>query len=232
MIRYDFYVSGRVAMYTGSYYAWGFLLGHATEVTLKAALAHLGVTNPKLVNGHDIGKLFDAARQGGMFTATKVSPDLIAYVDDILWSRYPRQLEEARHDQAAQGRNFAFSLGTLSAFDDLLLQLDDELAEAVGRREISVGFRGACSVESTSGRLFFHANYPALDRLGVYTEWVRANLQGREGALQVLERGADELARHAPVGTWTSRPATTTPALDFKYPRAELIDGGVSLSFT
>lgn len=229
MIRQDFYISGRVAMYTGSLYAWGFLLGHAIEATLKAALAHLGTTERRLLNCHDLPRLFEAVRTRGLFCNTRVSTDFIDYVDDFFWCRYPSQLEEVESDRTAKERNFAFSVGTLAAFDDLFLQLDDELASAVGRHEVSVGFRSACAVESTTGRHFFHANYPALDRLRAYTELVRANATGREQALAVLERGSDELSRCPQVGFWSARPKTANPALDFVYPRPLSIDGGFKL---
>ena len=72
----------------------------------------------------------------------------------------------AKH--AKKNRIYAFTIDMLHCYDDFILQLDDKISESISDEQSSIGFRCCRNLQSINGRIFFHCNDHAFQRINKY----------------------------------------------------------------
>lgn len=234
MLRLDYYLSGRVLMFSSCLKGAGLMLGYAIESHFKSALSlvdtELSPGDEKLQkHSHNLPALLNACRQLGFFDEIKVSPELIEFADDHLNQRYPSQQRRKQGKAHQMGRVMSFGVNDILAYDDLICQLDDELYRFTGNPLCSIGVRAALSADSTSGRMFFHSNAPAVSRLEKYANIVKEIRPDRTELIAELDKGEEGLWTYEGFGVsigpgWRELSASNH-AENFKYNKAiEWID--------
>lgn len=228
--RKEYYQAGRVLMFTGGLSSAGIILGYAAELSLKAALIEAGFPKlPKKKNilyGHAIKRLFDECQKRGIFQGVQVSKDFLKYIEDWLNRRYPIQQQALSARLSAENLAESFDWAYLDAYDDFLLQLDDDIASQTNDAwRVSVGVRSAVEAETFTGAAFFHCNTAAYLRAGNYLNVLAKHDPGNRICIDMLRNFQQRL--------WKSRGIQNTlaalrksvsmsdhPASLFVYPQA------------
>lgn len=167
-LRYNYYVAGRALFFSGNSTEVGmYNLGHCIELTLKQALLEI-VKLGKMRNSHETDKLFALAQKEGLFGDVEVSDDLIQYIQDFFWSRYPSQIQEQTEKMYDEGRGRGFSPTMILYYDDYILQLDQSMRKKFDNLEMSIAVKASQQIDSKDGRVFFHSNIPAISKLDEY----------------------------------------------------------------
>ena len=163
--RYEYYVAGRTLWFNNQMEMGAMMLAYSVEAHMKQVLSQQKKPPRKLLYGHDILGLFEKSTELNLFTDLEVSNDLLRYAQDNFHRRYPSQTRETIQDAMSRGHCLAMDPCLIFAYDDLILQLDESVYRYSGTVKASIAARGATLVDCFDGRLFFHCNYPAIDRL-------------------------------------------------------------------
>lgn len=141
-------------------------LGYAIELSLKQILGHRGVTK-NLLFGHNISELLVQAFGALAGSSIRCSEDFSRFVETGLNSRYPSQLRTALKHQKANETIHFISLDHLHAYDDLMLQINDVIADEIAK-DHCIGRSAIGELHSTAGRAFFHCNDHAHERFAKF----------------------------------------------------------------
>jgi len=223
LLRTDYYNSGCLLLLSSCLHGAGIMLGYAIELSCKAALYEAGVKGGSIVYSHDLNDLFSGCLARGYFKSVLVSADFLEYAHDRLHQRYPSQQAEVLKRANQQGRIVHIGVQDLEVYDDLLIQMDDELAACTNDDFVSVGVRNAASADTYAARAFFHCNGPAILRLQRYTDIIKRLRPQNTDAITELEKGEDHLWNFGFMLQYVARNPSadlnTHPAASFTYPK-------------
>lgn len=230
ILRVDYYNSGRLLLLSSCVTGAGIMLGYAIELSCKAAFHELGVKG-SITRSHDLNKLLSVCRESGIFNSVKVSDEFMDYANDRLHQRYPSQQAEALIRASIKNRFFMHvRIEDLEIYDDLLIQMDDELIEYTKDEFISVGVRNAANAYSFAARGFFHCNGPATLRLRKYIEIIKRLRPDNKEAIGELEKGEDYFWHFKLMPKFVKRNLSfdlnTHPAEAFQYPAWQDMENG------
>lgn len=221
-LRQAYYLAGRCLLINQLFPMAGINLGYCIELSLKFVLAFHGHPKKELKK-HHVDRYYDMVIGRGYLPALNVSADFLGFVTERLNARYPSIINEqvARHETEA--RAYVFTIDMLHCYDDLILQLDDAIYRAVGDPRISMGFRSCRDLTHVRGRIFFHCNDHAFERIPQYRALLTSNRDEGDAFEQVdllLSRPEDlwnfkALIAYRPWGPKTG----WKPAAEFEFPK-------------
>ena len=167
-LRQEYYIAGRTLLINRLFGSAGINFGYAIELSLKFLLVFKGET--KGLMNHDIEKYYDRAIQNNYIASLNISTDFLRFTNERLNARYPSTIQHNLNEHKKESRGYVFSIDMLHCYDDFILQLDDAITEAVGDPRSSIGFRCCRDLLSAKGRIFFHCNDHAFQRIEIYIE--------------------------------------------------------------
>jgi hypothetical protein len=227
-LRTEYYVAGRTLHISGNYKMSGIMLGYAIETSLKHALCETGFTNTVILHKHDILLLMETCITRNILANVKVTKDFLTYVNDYFMPRYPSLLEKVVENTKVDDRFLLRSIDFLPYYDDLMIQIDDEIATYSGDKKCTIGVRALSKILEFSGRAFFHCNYPACLRLDKYRTVIES-LQPEKDLLTEMNKGIDHLWDCNLMYQHTHRNTTITadwhPSSKFEYPKWQTLNG-------
>ncbi len=243
-LRLEYYSAGRTIWFNDNMETAAILLGYAVELTLKQILVASGNDgDERLMNSHNILALYAKADESTLKGAFPVTQDLLHFVTDRLHHRYPRQVEQSVAKAQKRGHAICLALNVISAYDDLIIGLDEWLRENYENENTSLGVMAAHFVNRVTGRAVFHCNSAALNISQKYNALITSEYENAEK--EMTEQGLTpdtiqynlnnqkqrlETWANAPDGLWVASHLSTvfgsnffeTPqemlASDFKYP--------------
>lgn len=243
-LRLEYYSAGRTIWFNDNMETAAILLGYAVELTIKQILVASGNDDDeKLMKSHNILTLFAKADETTLKGAVPVTQDLLHFVTDRLHHRYPRQVEQSVKKAQKRGHAICLALNIISAYDDLIISLDEWLREKYENENTSLGVIAAHFVNRVTGRAVFHCNSAALNISKKYNALITSEYENSEKEMK--EQGLTpetiqynlnnqkkrlEAWASAPDGLWVAKHLTTvfgsafieTPqemqACNFKYP--------------
>ncbi len=226
LLRLEYYISGRILYFHSSINSGCIILGYAIESYLKSALYEINHPNKRLrMSSHDLPKLLQECQKAGLFKSIKVSSEFIEYASDQFNQRYPIQQQKIFKKVRKNNRMLIKNIGYITAYDDLICQLDDELYKLTKDVFISIGIRASAQADSYQGRSFFHCNAYALKRINYYKEIIKKVRPSNISAIKELEKGPEYLWNFPEIGTGIGPDWRTivkkNHALTFKYPKEE-----------
>ncbi|KEZ76065.1 hypothetical protein C41B8_16944 [Salinisphaera hydrothermalis C41B8] len=160
------------------------MLGYAVEAHLKHVLAYDPEVGKKYRYGHDFMGLFQALRDGGYMHDVEVSEDLLHFVEDNFDRRYPSQTNRTLKRAEDRGHAISMSPSVITAYDELIMQLDMSILRLFDSPGSSIMFKAAQGIDTAGVDLFFHSNYSAVARI--------------ETAVSLCDRWLEELKRENP----------------------------------
>ena len=243
-LRFEYYSAGRTLWFNDNMETAAILLGYAVELCLKQILVASGNDgDKKLMNSHNVLKLYARADETTLKGAVPVTHDLLHFVTDRLHHKYPRQVEEAVANAQKRGHAICLALNVIAAYDDLIIGLDEWLRENYENENASLGVMGAHFVNRVTGRAVFHCNSAALNISHIYNALITSEYANAEKEMQEQGLSPETIQYNlnnqkqrletwalAPDGLWVASHLTTvfgnnyveTPqemrASDFKYP--------------
>ncbi len=174
VLRQRYYLSARCLLINQMFGAAGINFGYAVELTLKFILAFNKWPQKKLYN-HNIKNYYQNVIDSEYIKPVNVSDNFINFVNNRLNARYPSYISAQFASYQAKQQAYAFTIDMLHCYDDFILQLDDAVTQAVKDPRISIGFRSCRELQSVGGRIFFHCNDHAFQRIPLYREYLRDN---------------------------------------------------------
>lgn len=184
-LRLEYYVSGRTLWFSDTMTMGALLLGYAIEMHLKHAIAENEIHTPKkLLYKHDIPALYEHCQENGLFKDVHATKDLLYYVSDMLHQRYPAQSIETSVEAEKRGHAISLSIGVISAYDDLVIQLDDSLRQQLSNPDVSIGLKASHFINRHQGRAFFHSNIAALKNIEFYRKHISDEYENAEERMQ------------------------------------------------
>lgn len=228
-LRQSYYVAGRCLLINNIFGTSGINFGYAVELSLKQLLISKGYPAKKLYN-HSIAAYYREAVDNRYIPPLNVSDDFIQFMDERLNARYPSHLNKLLESHNAGSRGCVFLIDSLHCYDDFILQLDDAITHALSDQRSSVGFRCCRDLMSTGGRIFFHCNDHAFERIPQYRTMLGENRDAGDNYEEIDGRLAlpdglwnyKGLAAYRP---WGPKP-NWTPANSFVAPKFD--DGCLS----
>lgn len=232
MLRFDFYVAGRVLWFNSCWTIGAMNFGYAAETTLKHLLAERpGAKTDKQTYKHNIRELVSQCRDAGVLD-NYISDDLVHYLDYRLNFRYPSQQKQTAENADARDHGIGQSFSDVAALDDAILHLDEAVVRLTGDSRVSVLLRGASSLDSAQGKAFFHSNNAVLARLDTARRYFsehkdrqvslheRLNPHLVEGMKQSFDKVSRMLGEVTGVAQGMPMSVSTEPgpAANFQYP--------------
>lgn len=164
-LREQYYLSGRTLIISQLYDIALINFGYSLELALKQIL--LGCEEPEKTvrRYHHLERYYCRVCEIAPEFSVSVSEEFIQYCDRGLNSRYPSH--QVKQLESNPNKIWMISMSTLHCYDDLLLQLDDYIARQFSEK-CSIGLRAAGNLEHVSGRVFFHCNDAAHNRIMSY----------------------------------------------------------------
>ncbi|QNH00126.1 hypothetical protein [Pseudomonas sediminis] len=220
-LREQYYLAGRCLLVSNLYGPAGINFGYAIELSLKLILVYKG--HSKGLRNHNIIDYYRQVVDQGYISELNVSSDFLKFANERLNTRYPKMIEENMETHKKEDRLYFFSVDMLHCYDDFFLQLDDALQDAILDPKVSTGFRCCRNINSVVGRVFFHCNDHAFQRLDRYVQLLGENRdegdQFDEFILAVENRSELWNFRGmTAVRPWGPKPGWS-PAAEFKFPR-------------
>ncbi len=167
-LRQDYYLGGRCLLINQLFGMAGINLGYSIELSLKFLLAFNGHTLKELKQDHDIERYYSQVIGNKYISSLKVSGDFLRFINERLNARYPIMIAGHLAKHAKESQAYIFTIDMLHCYDDFILQLDDAIADAVDDPRTSIGFRSCRDLKSLKGRIFFHCNDHAFERIPIY----------------------------------------------------------------
>ena len=150
-LRQSYYIAGRSLLINQLFGMAGINLGYCIELSLKFILAYKGYAKKELYR-HHLANLYDLVIDEGHLPRQNASSDFVRFADERLNARYPMMLAENAEANEAESRANVFTIDMLHCYDDLILQLDDAIVEAVDNAQVSIGFRSCRDLQGVKGR--------------------------------------------------------------------------------
>ncbi len=223
-LRQDYYLAARCLLINQMFGMAGINFGYAIELTLKFILAFNKWPIEKL-RGHDIKTYYQNVIDEGYINQVNISDDFINFANNKLKDRYPSYISAQFAEHQAKGQAYIFTIDILHCYDDFILQLDDAVSQAVKDPRISIGFRSCRDLLSVNGRIFFHCNDHAFQRIDLYREYLRSNREGGDNFEHIDNALTNEDELWNFKGLMAYRPwgpkADWAPAQAFTNPRFE-----------
>lgn len=194
-LRTDNYVNGRLAMINGLFDQAAVNFGYSIELSLKFLLAHNGKQRGDL-NKHDLNLYYNMCISEGHIPRLRVSESFLRFADERFNARYPGTIMETFKANLEDSLAFTFPIDMLHCYDDFILQLDEAVANHVNDSRVMIGFRCSRELLSPSGRLFYHCNDHAFERLELYKKLLRENRDEGDNynaILEILENPVNKL---------------------------------------
>lgn len=233
MLRFDFYVAGRVLWFNSCWTIGAMNFGYAAETTLKHMLAERpDAKTDKQTYKHNLSELVSQCKDAGILD-NYISDDLVHYMNDRLHFRYPSQQRQSAENARERDHGIGQSFSDIVALDDAILHLDEAVVRMTGDSQASVLLRGAGSLDSASGNAFFHSNDAAVKRIGTARRHllehreriIESHRQFNPHLIETAQQHFDRLLQMVDQITVASRgmPVTVTtedpgPAATFQYP--------------
>jgi hypothetical protein len=173
-LRQDYYLGGRCLLINRVFGMSGINLGYSIELSLKFILAFNGHPKNELMK-HNIENYYKQVIDMKYISPLKVSDDFLRFVNERLNARYPSMIAQRIAKHELESRAYVFTIDMLHCYDEFILQLDDAISKAVGDPRISIGFRSCRDLKSVNGRIFFHCNDHAFERISSYKEILQQN---------------------------------------------------------
>lgn len=168
-LRQDYYLAGRCLLINQLFGMAGINFGYSIELSLKFILAFKGHKKSELMR-HDLEHYYNLAIGKDYITPLKLSGDFLRFANERLNARYPSMIAKHMEAYELESKIYLFTIDMIHCYDDLILQLDDELYKFVNDPRISIGFRSCRDLSSVSGRIFYHCNDHAFARIPTYRE--------------------------------------------------------------
>jgi hypothetical protein len=168
-LRQDYYLAGRCLLINRVFGMAGINFGYCIELSLKFILAYNGHPKKELMK-HNIEEYYKQVIDKKYIPPLRVSDDFLSLMNERLNTRYPSMIGEQMAKHELESRAYVFPIDMLHCYDDFILQLDDAISNAVGDHRISIGFRSCRDLKSINGRIFFHCNDHAFERISIYKE--------------------------------------------------------------
>jgi hypothetical protein len=223
MLRFRYYITGRELLSNGQYETGCINLGYSIELSLKFLLAYKGYGLDKLKK-HHLKPYYDECLEKKYLTEVEASNDFWRLCEERLNARYPIMIIRNFEKSTIENRGYFIPIDIIHAYDDLLLQLDDQLVNAMSSEQISFGFIALREIESQNGRIFFHSNDHAFMRIPQYLSYIKKNLDQNSNLNEIeriLRNPVDSLwnfkglLQYRPWGPKTD----FTPAKDYRFPQ-------------
>ncbi|PJE76534.1 hypothetical protein COV05_04160 [Candidatus Uhrbacteria bacterium CG10_big_fil_rev_8_21_14_0_10_48_16] len=231
LLRFEYYLAGRQLWFSkaGHLYSPKLMLGYAIETSLKHGLLIIedaGVSldqDAKSIRGksHDLKELLSTCVRYNLFSTIDTSDDFLDFATKGLNSRYPKHIRD-NFDEASNRDPYLLTINvgeTIGYYDDLMLKLDDEIWSITNKPEFSVGFRGSSQASSATGKIFFHCNLPAMQRLKKYHATVSEHRSHHVSDIESLNKGEEFLWKYEDRSTISK--STSYDSSTFKYKSVE-----------
>lgn len=171
-LRERYYLSGRTLITNQIFDIAGINFGYAIELSLKFILLQKGVNDKKsrkeIESQHNITKLYNLAIENKCIPPIDVSNDFLVFIDERLNSRYPRNIQKNFDEYEIEEKIYVFTIDMLHCYDDFILQLDDMIFKETQDIKTCIGLSLCKQLDSNSGRIFFHCNDHAFERINNY----------------------------------------------------------------
>lgn len=173
-LRQKYYLAGRCLLINQMFGVAGINFGYSIEISLKFLLALNGHPKSQLMK-HHLGRYYRQVVDECYISELKASNDLLRFMDDRLNARYPTIITNQLAEYEFKQQAYVFTIDMLHCYDDFILQLDDAVSHAAGDPRISIGFRSCRELSSVDGRIFFHCNDHAFQRIPQYRQLLATN---------------------------------------------------------
>lgn len=191
LLRYDYYHAGRLLHLMGNFHSGCIMLGYTVETTMKAGLMEVlseeqQEKNRILNSSHDVRKIFNECRKYRIFKDIRVSNDFLEHIDNN-FQRYPSQMKKISEEADKQNTVLGNSVDWVYYYDDLVIQLDEQLLKRTSDPSISIVYHAIRTLETKYARDILRENAFALLKFDDYAALVRQNMPDREDIRKSIE---------------------------------------------